>query len=302
MFRKKKKRTSRNIFKAAGFGISVLLSLVVLAGYVLSQPEFNLIHSTGILDIVEAKTLDLRFCLRGKRQPGDEIVIIAMDEKTEDDLGRWQSSGRRWIAQMVNVLHEGGAKVIGFDLTLAEPDEGAVPEAVDRIKVYLEGKTPPDPPQGGITHPSPSQEGRTSGPLLEKGEFLSYLDEIKAAYDYDRQLAEAIQRAGNVILGIYHFFDQAGAAQLTPEKHEACCQLMNRVKYTTIKFPPEMTQQPLQIPHSFGVETNLPIFSDAAKSFGHFTFIPSSDGYVRQAPLLVEYREAYYPSLDLEVV
>lgn len=131
---------------------------------------------------------------------------------------------------------------------------------------------------------------------------LTYLDEIKAAYDYDHQLAEAIQDAGNVILGVYHFFDQASAAHLTPEKHEACFHLMNRVKYTAIKFPPGITQQPLHITHSFGVETNLPILSDAAKSFGHFTFIPSSDGYVRQAPLLVEYKDAYYASLALEVV
>ena len=123
------------MFKSTGFWISLGLSLAVLVSYVLSRPEINLIGSTGILEIIEAKTLDLRFLLRGKREPpGNEIVIIVVDEKTEDELGRWQSSGRRWIAQMVNKLHEGGAKVIGFDLTLAEPDENAVLQAVDAIK------------------------------------------------------------------------------------------------------------------------------------------------------------------------
>jgi hypothetical protein len=47
--------------KAAGFGISLLLSLVVAAVYVLAQPEFHLIRSAGLLDVIEAKTLDLRF-------------------------------------------------------------------------------------------------------------------------------------------------------------------------------------------------------------------------------------------------
>lgn len=285
MARKKKKRRARSIFRAAGFWISIVLSLAVLSLYILSQPEATLIGSIDVLELIEAKTLDLRFLLRGKRQPGGDIVIIAVDEKTEDDLGRWQSSGRRWIAQMLNSLHEAGAKVIGFDFTLAEPDEGAVLEAVEAIKErYLE-EIPPNPPL---------QKGRV--------DMFTYLDEVKAAHDYDRQLAEAIRRAGNVVLGIYYVFDRASAAHLTPEQLETYHQIINRSKYTTIKFPPGITRQPLRLRHSFGVEPNLPIFSEAAKSFGHFTFVPDRDGYIRQASLLVEYREDYYPSLDLEIV
>jgi len=278
---KEKKRRARNISRAAGFWISVVLSLTILCLYILSRPETTFIGSIDILELIEAKTLDLRFLLRGRKQPGDDIVIIAVDEKTEDELGRWQSSGRRWIARMLDILHEGGAKVVGFDFTLAEPDEGAVLEAVDAIKErYLQF-----PPflKGG------------------QGGFLPYLDEVKATHDYDGQLAEAIQRAGNVVLGIYHFFNQADADHLTPERHEFCFQLINRVKYATIKFPPKITSQPLRLRHSFGVEPNLPIFSEAAKSFGHFTFVPDRDGYIRQASLLVEYRGDYYPSLALEV-
>lgn len=92
-----------------------------------------------------------------------------------------------------------------------------------------------------------------------------------------------------MILGIYHFFNRTGAAHLTPEKHEAYRQLITRVKYTSLKFPPGITQQPLQLRHSFGVEPNLPLFSEVAKSFGHLTVVPDRDGYIRKAPLLVEY-------------
>lgn len=83
MARKKKQWIAKRMSnRVAGFGISFLLSLAIVTVYVLSQPEFNLIRSRGILDIFEAKTLDLRFRLRGKRPLGDDIVIIAMDEKT----------------------------------------------------------------------------------------------------------------------------------------------------------------------------------------------------------------------------
>jgi len=285
MARQAKTRLPWRWFKLNSIWISILLSLAVLTSYVLSRPENRLLPSIDILELLEAKTLDLRFLLRGERKPRDDIVIIAVDEKTEDELGRWQSSGRRWIAKMLDILHEGGAKVVGFDVTFAEPDEGAALEAVEEIKTHLAGEIPPNPP-------------------LQKGgeEILTYLDEVKARHDYDRQLAEAIQRSGNIILGIYAFFNRNEAKHLTPEKHEAYRQLINRVKYTMIKFPPGTTQQPpLRIRHSFGVEPNLPMFSETARSFGLFTLGKDPDGYIRRSPLLIEYMGEYYPSLNLEV-
>jgi hypothetical protein len=73
--------------------------------------------------------------------------------------------------------------------------------------------------------------------LEEKTELRTYLDEVRADHDYDLQLADAIRRAGNVILGIYHFFNEASAKHLFPEKHAVNLQLMNRIKYTGLRFP-----------------------------------------------------------------
>ena len=272
----------RRFFKARSFWISIFLSLFVSVIYILSQPEINLIKSTGLLDLIEAKTLDIRFRLRGNRQPKDDIVIIAVDEKTDDELGRWQSSGRRWIAELVKILHKGGAKVVGFDLVLAEQDEGAAQEVIAAVKKrYIE------------------QAGENPSNLSE---MFTYLDQIKAAHDYDRQLQSAIQEAGNLVLGIYHFFDPNSASHLTQEKREAYRQIIKRAKYSLTRFPPGFTRQPLRLIHSYGVEPNLPMFSEAAKSFGHFNVFPSRDGYIRYTPLLIEYMGEYYPSLDMEMV
>jgi len=276
--RHKKLSNMRRRFKRIGLTISLALSLLVGTAYLLSRAEFHLFRSTGLLEIIEAKTLDWRFRLRGSRSPGSNIVIVAMDEKTEDALGRWQTAGRRWITQMVDTLSGGGAEVIGFDVALPEPDENSALQAIAELKrLYHERFSLP------IEHPP------------------DFFEEVQATYDYDRQLAEAIQRAGNVILGVYHFLNQADAAHLSLEKREFTSSILNRVKYSVIKFPPGSTPQPLRITHSFGVETNLPLFSNAAHSFGHFTIIPESDGYVRQSPLLIEYEGEYYPSLDLEI-
>jgi adenylate cyclase len=286
MSQNEKKRT--RVFRAIGFWISVLLSLMVFCIYIFSRPEFDpqgkfkLLGLIDILEVIEAKYLDVRFLLRGRLQPGNNIVIIGVDEKTDDELGRWQSSGRFWIAKMLNILKDSGAKVVGFDVTFAESDEGVALAAINKIR----------------TRVLENVQGENSN----YAKLLTYLDEVRVDYDYDQQLAEAIQRFGNVVLGIYYFFDEESAAHLTPEKHETYANIINRVKYKMIWFPKGIPQQPLQVLHSFGVEPNLPIFSEAAKSFGHFNVIKYRDDYIRKAPLLVEYKGNYYPSLDLEVV
>ena len=256
--------------------MSVILSLCIGGFYVLSHPEIRLLPPIEILEILEAKSFDLRLRLRGTLTPSDRIAIIAIDEKTEDELGRWQSAGRRWLAQAVDLLHQGGAKVIAFDFTLAEPDEGAVPEAFETLKSrYWQGTLQP--------------------------ELLKSLDEVEQLYDYDRLLTEAIQQAENVVLGMYFFFDRASAGHIDEARHATYQQAIGGAKYSTIRYPAGTEHLPLNLLHAFGVEPNVPIFAEAAQGFGHFSLVPHHDGYIRRIPLLIEYGGDYYPSLDLEV-
>ena len=274
----KSKRIDLGFFKTIGFWLTIGLSLAILSFYYLSRPEIYRLPRINILEIIEAKALDVRFHLRGPVKPRDDIVIVAVDEKTEDELGRWQSSGRNWLARLLDILNEAGARVVGFDLVLAEPDEGIGPEVLDALKTRYEQALP---------------EVMTGNPDL-----LTYLEETKAASDYDRQLAEAIERTGNVILGVYYFWDELSAAHLTSEQQESADQLMNRTAYTIVEEDPDY---PLQLSRAVGVEANLAIFSDAAQSFGHFNILADADGYVRFTHLLIEYNDQYYPSLALEV-
>jgi adenylate cyclase len=267
------KQLDLGFFKRIEFWISVGLSFVVVFLYMFSRP--------GILEVIEAKALDLRFHLRGEIEPRDDIAIVAVDEKTEDELGRWQSSGRQWLAKFLDILHEGNPKVIGFDFVLAEPDEGRELEMIDEIRTRYQNYTLNDPSQCP--------------------DILTYLDEVTIAHDYDLQLANAIRRAGNVVLGIYHFWDAESATHLTSEQQNAYRQIINRAAYKGILGPEGATAQPLQLVHSHGVEPNLSIFSEVARSFGHFDSIKDRDGYVRFTPLLIEYAGEYYPSLALEV-
>ncbi|MCU7919865.1 MAG: CHASE2 domain-containing protein [Candidatus Thiodiazotropha sp. (ex Epidulcina cf. delphinae)] len=55
------------------------------------------------------------------RPPAEDIVIVAVDEKSLKALGRWPWS-RQVHAKLVNRLTQAGAKAIVFDILFAEPD------------------------------------------------------------------------------------------------------------------------------------------------------------------------------------
>lgn len=282
MIKQPEKQRSSRFVKAVSFGMSVVLSVLIVLFYGLTDEEIGLIPLPGLLETIEAKTLDMRFRWRGERQAGDRVVIIAVDEKAEGELGRWQSSGRRWLAELIDILHGAGAKIIGFDVVLAEPGESAALAVVNELRNrYIDS---------------------VQADLSDHAAMFAYFEEAKNNHDYDQQLADAIRRAGNVVLGIYHFVGVKEAQHLSSQDHEASSQIIDRVKYKMIRYPKGAPKEPLRVMHSFGLEPNLPIFSEAAKSFGHFNAIKDEDGFLRKSPLVVEYQGGYYPSLSLEIV
>jgi adenylate cyclase len=72
-------------------------------------------------EILEQKTLDTRFLMRGPIAPGPETVIAAIDEKSINKLGRFPWPRSVW-GRVVDRLTEEGAKVIVFDVFFTEPE------------------------------------------------------------------------------------------------------------------------------------------------------------------------------------
>jgi len=70
---------------------------------------------------LEDTFLDFRFKLRGTRQTGDEIILVAIDEKSLQEVGRWPWS-RDKQARLLDAISSDGAKVIGLDIIYAEPE------------------------------------------------------------------------------------------------------------------------------------------------------------------------------------
>jgi adenylate cyclase len=84
-----------------------------------------------LLDLVELRTYDLRFQSRGDVAAVPDVVLAVVDEKSLDALGRWPWSRAR-IAELVDVLSAGGARVIAFDIGFLEREAAAPDRALAR--------------------------------------------------------------------------------------------------------------------------------------------------------------------------
>jgi adenylate cyclase len=98
--------------KRAGITIALIVAVTLS---VMNVRNFR------FFEILEQKTLDMRFLVRGPLKPGPETVIAAIDEKSINKLGRFPWPRSVW-GRVVDRLTEEGAKVIVFDVFFTEPE------------------------------------------------------------------------------------------------------------------------------------------------------------------------------------
>jgi HD-GYP domain-containing protein (c-di-GMP phosphodiesterase class II)/CHASE2 domain-containing sensor protein len=95
----------------------------------------------GLYEGIDNYIYDTSFRLRGPKTPADNILIVAIDERSLDALGRWPLR-RIHYARLLERLSE--AKVVSLDLILSEPsdDDALLAEAMRRhgkvvLAVYI---------------------------------------------------------------------------------------------------------------------------------------------------------------------
>jgi adenylate cyclase len=92
--------------------IGSLAALTVFIAYRQSLPY---------LQHIDNKLKDSRFLLRGPAKPTAAVVVVAIDNKSIAELGRWPWSRSR-IAALVTGLADYGVKVTALDIVFAEPE------------------------------------------------------------------------------------------------------------------------------------------------------------------------------------
>ncbi len=259
----------------AGLIISTVICILSLALYVPVYLAPRPSPLFGFLSDIELKTLDTRFLLRGRRSPDRAIVIVAIDQKSEDVLGRWPFP-RSYLAQALNYLNQAGARTVAFDINFPQPDENSALQALRQVKTDYE--------KGGRPHSAAGKQ------------YLARLDSLLASADNDQQFAAALSHYPNAILG-YFFLPREKTGSQNRKQVNAFINYLSFQAYPRIVHP--KYSRLFDGPDFTGISPNLSRFALYAKNFGFFNAFPDPDGTLRREAVIARFKGSFYPSLDV---
>ena len=283
--------------------VSFLLSLSITI-FALFLYVFTFVgeRPTPIFEFIqrlELATLDTRFRYRPPRysHPDPCIVVIDIDQRAQEVLGRWPFS-RSNFAKTLDVLRDDGAKVVGFDITFSKPDQSAAP--IRALWAELEVR-------------------RKRGEPVD-AKLSTEVQRLAASFDADKQFATSIQKFGPVILGNYFLFTDADLRGMEASALDAYANQIAFFAYPPAHplHPESQKQEKAGMLEAFantnllpqGAEANLDQLTSALNGdyswTGFFNAPPDADGIVRRASLVLPYGRTknpdewdIYPSLDL---
>lgn len=93
----------------------------------------------SLFNSLDAKWVDGYFKIQGQKQPGSNIVLATIDEKSLTKLGRWPWP-RSTIAKLINAFEKLEVKAAGFDVTFSEtsPEDAVFADSLKRFpNVFL---------------------------------------------------------------------------------------------------------------------------------------------------------------------
>jgi adenylate cyclase len=106
---------------------------------------FALLYLSGVLDLPEARTLDLRFELRGPRTPVFPIVLVAADDDSMAEMDRQWPWPRSYHAKVIDQIANGNPLAIGVDILFPEKsqeqEDALLGQAVARARRVVLGST-----------------------------------------------------------------------------------------------------------------------------------------------------------------
>lgn len=280
--------------------ISAIVTVAALAIYYVTFMGERPMPLFDFITRLELSSLDLRFQYRGHMQPDPRIIIVDIDQQSQEALGHWPFP-RIYFAHLVDALREDGARVVAFDITFSQADETAAP----------------------LRDLSASLAEQTKKGIAANAAVQSEIERKEQQYNYDQKFADAIHQFRSVVLGNYFLYTKT---DLQGVSNEALDRYANQIAY----FPfPQVRPEPsaagdagrLHLIDKYetqylvprGTEANTALLTEAVASekggCGFFNVSVDADTVVRRVPLAIPYgRDAdranwdIYPSIDVQTL
>jgi adenylate cyclase len=225
---------------------------------------------------LEAKALDFRFRWRGVKSPGAQVVLVAIDDQSIAELGRWPWS-RQQFGAVVHRLQAAGARVIVFDVLFLEPEVNATRDVLQGVQTTFA-----------------SLQLSSLDPRLAA--FQRLLHTMAEAVDPDQQFAASLASAGNVVLAFSFAF--AAPQKLSPAEPQSLPAFATRSAYRTLQhLSPEAVAR---LPQAVDILLPIDGLGQSAWALGHVQVAMDTDGTQRYEYPVIAYQDDYYPSLAVQ--
>ena len=218
------------------------------------------------------------------RAPSDKIAVIAIDDQSIANIGRWPWS-REIHAKMTDILAGAKAKVVGYTVFFSEPQ---IDPGYHYITKLLEQATKGTAQVDPNAPADPNAEAPTSGPMAP---LVTLLKEAEQTLNPDRKLAESYTKAGNVLLPMAFTL---GEPRGKPDKPLPPFAQKNAI--AGVQGSPDTLPLP-----TAAVQIPIDAIGQAAAGLGHLNANPDLDGGIRTEPLVLGYFDQYYPSLSMMI-
>jgi len=247
-----------------------------------------------------------------ERTPSDKVAVIAIDDDSIRNLGRWPWP-RNLHSAMIDLLREGGAKVIGNTIFYfeeqADPGLRYINEIGDLVaESSLGGPAAAeiqdfrgrldDAGRANRALAPVAQAFRDSALVNQLPKDLEILNnklaEARALLSVDRVLAESMAKGPKNVLAMSF---QLGAPAGKPEQPLPAFVRKNAL--TVVYRVNAVSNGWLPIPTLERVLYPLPQLGEPAAGVGHLTNTLDVDGANRFEPLVLQHFEEYYPSMSL---
>ena len=230
--------------------------------------------SSAILQSLERKAYDIGV-QQSSRSPGNRIAVIAIDDQSIANIGRWPWS-REVHANMTTKLAGAQAKVIANTVYFLEPQIDPGLAYINKVADFVATSSLVLTPEA---------------PALD-----ALLKEAQGALNTDVKLAAAIKAANNVVIGMPFTI---GEPLGNPDKPLPAYVSKNAL--TNIVDRVDADENGLLPIPTISAISPIPAIGEAAAAIGHLNANPDVDGAIRAEPLVLAHYDQYFPSLSLQV-
>ncbi len=221
------------------------------------------------LDSVENQTIDFRFGVRGQRAPQAPIFIVAVDEKSLQEIGRWPWP-RSIQADLARKLKEAGVTYTFFDVMFYEPELNQGKMVLEQLEKSIGSAT------------SGNKKAQAA-----KERILQQIDQMEGSKSGDEKLSEALGDVKNVFLPITPLNNDDGREPDPADLHLTPAEYKDTI--------------PVSCGTSKTLEYAIPMLQKKALDSGHIRYFQNRDGILRYYSVVIQYKNMLIPHLSLQM-